>query len=90
MCKHKALMFMPVCAFLVTWVGCTQFVEWRGGGIPKLVVRKSGPDVSRLNEQRQSDSASDSVLELPEVHRYPIGPLFVAQPAMGSTTNNKF
>ena len=71
MCKHKALMFMPVCAFLVTWVGCTQFVEWRGGGIPKLVVRKSGPDVSRLNEQRQSDSASDSVLEHPEVAQIP-------------------
>ena len=82
-CKSKVFICVLVCVLLFACVGCTQFVEWRGGGIPKLVVRKSGPDVYKLNEQRRSDSVNANVIGLPEVARKPYWTTFRGPAADG-------
>lgn len=43
------------CASLFLWVACNNFVEWRGGGFPKLVMGKSKPNINKLRQQREED-----------------------------------
>ena len=38
-------------------VACANLIEWRGGGIPKLVWGKSGPNIEKLKQQRKQDPA---------------------------------
>ena len=37
-------------------VACANLIEWRGGGIPKLVWGKSGPNIEKLKQQRKIQS----------------------------------
>tara|TARA_B110000438_G_scaffold301168_1_gene355370 strand:- start:166 stop:1503 length:1338 start_codon:yes stop_codon:yes gene_type:complete len=41
-------------------VACTNLIEWRGGGIPKLVWGKSGPNIGKLKQQRKQDSVQEN------------------------------
>ena len=42
------------------WVACTNLIEWRGAGIPKIVLKKSGPNMDELRQERELDQRNDS------------------------------
>jgi len=54
--KQKIILGSLVLGLTIFWVACTNLIEWRGGGIPKLVWGKSGPDIEKLKQQRGQDS----------------------------------
>jgi len=62
--NHKIILGLITCLFLVLWIVSTKFIEWRGGGIPKLVWSKSGPNISKLKEQRKTDAIKSSGISL--------------------------
>ena len=62
--NHKIILGSITCLFLVLWIVSTKFIEWRGGGIPKLVWSKSGPNISKLKEQRKTDAIKSSGISL--------------------------
>ena len=43
------------------WVACTNLIEWRGAGIPKIVLKKSGPNLDELRQERELDQRKASV-----------------------------
>ena len=54
---RKRKILLGAFAFIVgiLWVACNH-LEWRGGGIPKMVWRPSAPDIDKLRKQRADDS----------------------------------
>ena len=53
--KKKILLGAFAFIFGIMWVACNH-LEWRGGGIPKMVWRPSAPDIDKLRKQRADDS----------------------------------
>ena len=57
--KLKILGLMAICLMFL-WVACTNLIEWRGAGIPKIVLKKSGPNMDELRQERELDQRNDS------------------------------
>ena len=48
--KLKILGLLAICLMFL-WVACTNLIEWRGAGIPKIVLKKSGPNMDELRQE---------------------------------------
>ena len=55
--KNKIILRSSFLGVMFLCVACANLIEWRGGGIPKLVWGKSGPNIEKLKQQRKQDPA---------------------------------
>ncbi len=61
--KTKKILFALLLSFCIAgWIACNN-LEWRGGGIPKIVWNKSQPDINKLKKQRSNPIPSAPALD---------------------------